>query len=207
MRDVRRVCGGADGRHGPHLGNAPCSSQDSCTAQGMAYEQLWCDVLLTQVVGGTDEILHVRGEVGTGEITLPWRSSPLSASRPCSSRLPPRRGRNRLTTPATCKRPGPPSRCSVTSRGNVCETVWARSSPIPRCGPRWRGGPGHMGAQMRQSGSWTWSFPPRPTEPNAVTEGGGRRARCAAPCPPRSARHRRQGADSPRGDPLSQVRR
>lgn len=23
----------------------------------------------------------------------------------------------------------------------VCETLWARSSPIPRGGPRWRGGP------------------------------------------------------------------
>ncbi len=68
--DMRRVEGGRDGHHRLGRGDIARRAQDRRAAQGMADQELRRRAQIAQVLGRTDEIVHVRGKGRVREFPL-----------------------------------------------------------------------------------------------------------------------------------------
>jgi outer membrane scaffolding protein for murein synthesis (MipA/OmpV family) len=68
LRYVLRVRRRADGRDADGLGDARRGGQHRGAAQAVAHQDLGRRALAAQPVGGGDQVVHVGGEVGVGEV-------------------------------------------------------------------------------------------------------------------------------------------
>jgi hypothetical protein len=68
--DMRRVEGRRNRHHRACLGNAMRGRQHRGTAEAMPDEDRWRGQRAPQMIGGGDEIIHVRGKRGVGELAF-----------------------------------------------------------------------------------------------------------------------------------------